>query len=70
MQEMNNENMADFLGVQAIAGILGLSRHVIYRLCQEGELPSYRFGGNIRVKTEDFENYTQKCRRGGTETAS
>lgn len=70
MRDMENENKTGFLGVQEIASVLGLSRHVIYRLCQEGELPSYRVGGNIRVKAEDFDNYMQKCRRGGTEAAS
>lgn len=66
MLEMRCENTTDFLGVQEIAGALGLSRHVIYKLCQAGELAHYRVGGNIRVRVEDFENYLLKCRRGGT----
>ena len=67
MQDMDNKNKADFLGVQRVAGILGLSRHVIYKLCHAGELPSYRIGGNIRVKVEDFENYMERCRHVGPE---
>ena len=69
MQGVVNKIKADFLGVQELASILGLSRHVIYKLCQAGELPSYRVGGNIRVKSQDFDNYMERCRQGGPEGA-
>jgi excisionase family DNA binding protein len=70
MQNLDNRNKADFPAVQRLASILGPSWHVNYKLCQAGELPSYRVGGNLRVKVEDFESYMERCRHVGPEGMS
>jgi len=36
---------------------LGVSRHVLYRLIDAGELPAYRFGRVIRLRVDDVEAY-------------
>jgi excisionase family DNA binding protein len=43
---------------------LGLSKHVIYRLIQSGEIPHYKVGGSIRVSIGDFHDYVEGCRQG------
>ncbi len=62
----NNQDRArsDFIGVMDISTILGMSKHVIYRIIHAGELPSYKIGGTIKVKAEDFQTYMEKCRQG------
>ena len=70
MQDMEQQNKTDFLGIQQIAATLGLSKHSIYKLCQAGELAHYKVGGSIRVRVEDLNNYLDMCRHGGTKGAS
>lgn len=64
---MNNQQQiikSDFMSVMDISAILDLSKHVVYRLIHSGELPSYRIGGTIKVKADDFQTYMENCRQG------
>jgi excisionase family DNA binding protein len=54
---------SDFMSVMDISAVLGLSKHVVYRLVHSGELPSYKIGGTIRVKADDFQTYMENCRQ-------
>jgi excisionase family DNA binding protein len=55
---------SNFMSVMDISAVLGLSKHVVYRLVHSGELPSYKIGGTILVKADDFQNYMERCRQG------
>ena len=43
-----------FLTVADMADILKVSRFVIARMLQQGQLPAAKLGGQYRVKTDDF----------------
>lgn len=44
------------------AARLGVSREVVYRLLQSGELPAYRIRGQWRVSHEKLLEYLETCR--------
>ena len=52
-----------FLSVKEIASFLDLKELSVYRLCQKGHLPSYKFGGTVRIAREDFEQYLQNAKQ-------
>jgi excisionase family DNA binding protein len=56
---------------KAAAERLGVSPSLIYQLCNEGVLPSYRFGGagkrgRVMVAEPDLEAYIDRCRHEAT----
>ncbi|RUL88173.1 helix-turn-helix domain-containing protein [Tautonia sociabilis] len=64
MDNQRKNIKSDFMGVMDISVILGLSKSVVYRLIHSGELPSYKVGGTIKVKADDFQTYMERCRQG------
>lgn len=44
-----------WLSISAAAAWVGVSTKTIRRRIADGELPAYRCGGTIRVKTDDVE---------------
>ena len=60
----NNET---FFGVSELADYLGVSRALIYRLCQDGKLPHYKIAGTIRVQSQDFLSFLETSRQGGNQ---
>ncbi len=55
-----------FFTVKDIAEYLNLKDLAVYRLIQRGELPSYKFGRQIRVKKEDFDRFLEHSRQAST----
>jgi excisionase family DNA binding protein len=57
-QKQNPENSPKtILRASEVATYLKISRTAAYRLIQLKELPAIRFGGSVRVKMEDLENF-------------
>lgn len=52
-----------FLTVKEIAEYLSLKDLAVYRLVQRGDLPSYKFGRQIRIKKEDFDRFLENSRQ-------
>ena len=57
MDEQAQESLPQFHTVNEIADQLAVSRETVRRLIASGDLPSYRFGGSIRIKADDVELY-------------
>jgi excisionase family DNA binding protein len=53
---------APLLDVQALCGILLVSRDTVYRLVARGELSSLRVGGKLRFRRADMEAYLDRSR--------
>ena len=45
-----------------VAEILNISRALSYRLLKNGDIPTVRIRGTVRVMPTDLEEYIQKCR--------
>ena len=54
---MNTENLPDVLTVPEIAKHLRLSRNMVYKLIDMGQLHCYRIGTAIRVSKEQYLDY-------------
>ena len=53
--------------VNEVSKRLKLSISTVYELVKTGRLPSYKFGGSVRISEEDLERYMENCRVGPTE---
>jgi excisionase family DNA binding protein len=53
-----------FLSIGEIARRMNASTRSAIRRIEEGEIPTYKFGGLVRVKQSDFDNYVERSRRG------
>lgn len=51
----------EFLSVREISEALGVSRYVIYRLLEEGELKGYRLPRKWLVTRESLERFLEKA---------
>lgn len=56
---MKAENLPDILTVPEIARFMKLSKVMIYKLIETGELPHYRIGRAVRVSREQFEQWLE-----------
>ncbi len=56
--------MADsgWLSTKGVAERLGVTSRTVYRFIDEGDLPAYKFGRVIRVKTADVDVFLEACR--------
>ncbi len=52
----------DWLSTQAAAGRLGITARTLYRFIDLGELPAYRLGRVIRLKSEDVDAFIERSR--------
>jgi excisionase family DNA binding protein len=52
----------DFLTVREIADYLNLKELAVYRLLKERKLEHFKFGRQIRVKKDDFDQFLQASR--------
>ena len=48
------------LKAQEVAVQLNISRSLAYQLMQQGEIPTVRFRGSVRVRECDLEEYIQR----------
>ena len=51
------ESTEQLLRISDVAEILKISKTTVYRLADSGELPSVRFGGMVRVRELDLQEY-------------
>ena len=52
----------DWMGAPAAAKYLGISLRTLYTILDTGDLPSYKLGRVIRMKTVDVDAYLERCR--------
>jgi excisionase family DNA binding protein len=51
-----------WLSVQCAAHVLGGVPRTVYRLINDGQLPGYRIGRVVRVRSDDLERYLDAAR--------
>ena len=59
----------EFLSLEEVADLLGVTYQLIYRLVRGGEMPAVRLGKLYRVSRKDLDAYLEKSKRaaeGGT----
>ena len=62
-QNVTDENMKGFMEtytVEEVAQALKLHPYTIRRLCREGKIPAFKFGGQWRFKKEDIDKFTNR----------
>jgi excisionase family DNA binding protein len=52
-----------FLKIPEVAEELNKSERSVWRLIEDGDLPSYLFGDSRRVSREDLYDYINRCRK-------
>jgi excisionase family DNA binding protein len=57
----------DLLSLAEVCQELGMSKSWVFKRIKSGEIPSVRFGHNIKVKREDLEEYLEAQRYHPTE---
>ena len=55
------------ISIKEAAKRLTVSRSTAYHLAETGILPSYKFGGIIRVDEADLQKYIDECRKTSSE---
>lgn len=53
-----------WMGTAEVCTRLGVRLRELYRLIDAGELPAYKIGRLIRLRTSDVEDYARRHRRG------
>ncbi len=56
--------MDKFLRVADVSGLLGVSRITVYKWCENGILPHYRFHKSIRFDLREIKAFINAGRRG------
>ena len=51
-----------WLSTAAAARRLGITPRTLYRFIDEGQVPAYRFGRVIRLKTGEVDDFIDACR--------
>jgi excisionase family DNA binding protein len=57
-----NSDKKEFLSVDEVARLLGVTYHLIYRLVREGEIPASRIGKVYRVRQADLDAYLERSK--------
>lgn len=52
----------EWLSTGEAARILGITARTLYRFIDEGQVPAYRFGRVIRLKSGEVEAFVESCR--------
>lgn len=52
----------EWLSTAGAAARLGITPRTLYRFIDEGQIPAYRFGRVIRLKTVDVDAFVESCR--------
>lgn len=58
-----DNNTEKFLKIREVADELGISERSVWRLIEDDELPTHRFGSSTRIKRSDLDDYIKRCRR-------
>lgn len=51
-----------WLSTAAAARRLGITPRTLYRFIDDGQLPAYRFGRVIRLKSHEVDDFIERCR--------
>ncbi len=60
MDQILTNNQTTLLKANEVAGRLAISRSLAYQLMLRGDIPTVRFGGIVRVRDCDLEEYIQR----------
>jgi excisionase family DNA binding protein len=60
--ETSSPETIQWLSTAEAAARLGITPRTLYRFIDEGQLPAYRFGRVIRLKTSDVDVFIDSCR--------
>jgi len=60
--ETSTPDTIHWLSTAEAAARLGITPRTLYRFIDEGQLPAYRFGRVIRLKTSDVDVFIDACR--------
>ncbi len=52
----------DWLSTAEAAKALGITPRTLYRFINEGQIPAYRFGRVIRLKSSEVDDFIEQCR--------
>ena len=52
----------DWMGAPTAARYMGIGLRTLYSILDTGDLPSYKLGRVIRMKTGDVDAYLERCR--------
>jgi excisionase family DNA binding protein len=63
MIELELPKDGQLLKVSDIAKYLNISRAMVYRLIQNGEIPVIRIKSAVRVRQADLQEFINKCRK-------
>lgn len=58
----SNSDAVRWLSTAEAASRLGITPRTLYRFIDEGQLPAYRFGRVIRLKTNEVDLFIEACR--------
>ena len=64
ISEPVHKRSLQLLSVQEVGELLGMGRSWVYQQIKNGELPSVKLRGAVKVKREDLEEYINTNRRG------
>ena len=53
---------AEWMSTAEAAKTLGITPRTLYRFIDEGQLPAYRFGRVIRLKSTEVDSFIESCR--------
>jgi excisionase family DNA binding protein len=56
-------NQIETYTIDEVAEALKLHPYTVRRLCREGKVPGFKFGGQWRFKKEDIDSLTVKSKR-------
>ena len=57
---------AEYMSLEEVADMLGVTYQLIYRLVRSGELPAVRLGKLYRVSRADLESYLERSKSSGS----
>ncbi len=60
---MKRKKFIETYTVQEVAQALKLHPYTIRRLCREGKIPAFKFGGQWRFDAEEIEEWKKKQRK-------
>ena len=57
---LNSTDETRLLKPDEVSAILRISRSLAYRMMQTGQIPTIRFGGSVRVRACDLDEFVQR----------
>ncbi len=64
---MGVEEKAEFISVEEVANLFGVTTTTVRRMANAGELPWFAIGKRLkRFRRQDIEEYIARARRGGS----